>query len=434
MAELKGALPDPQHQIATRRTLRDVAWNLPALAITKGRGIVLLILLTRVVGIEQYGVWVQANVVANLVGMCAGLGLYQALIQFHPEAIDPKDRAELVWTVLGSVLVAGLILGIILLLARTIISKVLTGTDQWSSAFAWAGALGGAYAVRLLLFSYFRAQDRIRAFSTLGVFGDLVDIVLVLTAAFAWRSTTATIVASTIGAALIAVGVGAYVVGKVGPPRFSGRRLVSALRYSLPIVPTQLGDEALARGDRLLVGALLGPIPTGVYSAAYTLIGIPHIVNVALINVLFPKMTTRRWGIEATRTLWKRSTLSFLAFSLVVLGILVPTAKSVLTLMIGPRGGVVQITWIVLAIGAGVMLFDLGRLLSLDLYVRRDTMRIALIWGASAALNLALNLVLLPLIGLLGAALATLIAYFVFAAWIFVVVRSSPATLPHPHV
>lgn len=424
-------MQDPRYQAAARRTLRDVAWNLPALAITKGRGIVLLVVLARLLGVEQYGVWVQVNVVANMVGMLAGLGLYQAIIQFHPEATEPSARAEVVWNALGTVAAAGLILGIALWVGKPMVSRALTGTDAWASAFAWGGTLGALGALRLVLFSYYRAQDRIRAFSTLGVAADAVDVVLVVAAALAWHSVTGTVAASAVGTAFVVAAVGMRVVTGVGPPRFSAARLHTALRYSLPIVPTQLGDEALARGDRLLVGALLGPAATGVYSAAYTLVGVPHIVNVALTNVLFPKMTTRQWGPAATRTLWRRSTVAFLIFSIASLAILVPASQPLLRFLVGPATPLPSIRWIVLLVGLGVTLFDLGRLLSLDLYVRRETMRIALIWGASAALNLVLNVALLPTMGLLGAAVATLAAYLVFAAWIFAAVQP-PVTMPAP--
>lgn len=194
---------------------------------------------------------------------------------------------------------------------------------------------------------------------------------------------------------------------------FNGATHLQLLRFAWPLVPAGLGSMAVQVIDRPLLFHMLGQEAAGVYQANYRL-GIFMMMVVNMFDAAWRPFFLQRADKPESPALFARVCTYFTAGALFVfLGVTV-FAADIARLLIHP-----DYWW-----GLGVVpLVTLGYLLN-GLYVNflapatiaKRTSLVAWATGAGAAVNIGANLYLIPRMGLLGAAWATLAAYGVMAA------------------
>ncbi|MFY9265495.1 MAG: oligosaccharide flippase family protein [Solirubrobacterales bacterium] len=398
----------------SRRLALDTAINAAAFGVAKLKGLVLIVLISQLAGVAVYGVYIQVIVLANLLAFLGGLGLFNALMRFYPEAAEHGHEGQLLSDVLLPAAVAAA-------LAATAMAAV---AGPASSLFAEGGHRGaflaGALivpliAVRFVLLTWFRAQDNLKRFSQWQAGVELVDLLSVASMFLVFRTADAAVAGSVIGAFFVTGWLMVARVRRVGGIRRPSRRVASYLRYSMPVVVAQLSDEALARGDRLIIGAALGPATAGVYSAIYSLASVVQLVNSALTNALFPKAVRFTAGHARRVGGWlARIALIYLAVAFAIAATLAPFASRIVRTLTdgGSLGDPVLGIFVLTSIG--VLCLGLGRVLSIELYIGMRTGLMAAIWGAAAIVNLGLNLVLVPRWEMIGAGVATAVSYLIF--------------------
>jgi O-antigen/teichoic acid export membrane protein len=376
-------------------------------------------------GTAAYGVWAQAVVVASLGAMLAALGLPNALVRFYATVAADKRR-RLVWTALALSAVTGLTVAAIVVALAPLLADTLGRGATDKGAFEAAAVLVPLVAIRLLAVGIGRAQDRLALFSVASSGFDVLDLLLIASALAAGAGVAGALAASGTANAIVTTLLLVHFRRDLGVPRLGGPRAL--LRYSLPLVPTQLSDEALARGDRLIVGGFLGPSAAGVYAALYALASIPNIVNAAFTNVLFPRLV--RVGGPAAAKLVARSTRVFAATTLLLVVALALAAQPLAQLLLGEPQPWGRSAAVVAFAGLGVLFWGIGRITSLHLFLRNRTEVVLVVWAGAAVFNMALNVVLVPRVGIVGAAFASCVAYAAFLLVVFRLTRGSRHTPP----
>lgn len=406
-----------KERISLRRAVRrDVGWNVPTLITGKAVAIVVAIVVTRLVGVSGYGLWVQVQVAAQLLSLPIGLGTYQAIVQLHPSAVREGRGGDVVWTSLWLVGGVGTLCAAIGVLFGQHLGSLFDAGSS-GSAFRLVGVLATTNAVSLTLRSAFRAQNDLRSFAVTGLASDVTELVSVLIFSVAGASVAGIVLAGAAGSTALCLTMIVLLVRRIGPmtrPTSAAREIV---RYGAPLIVTQLSDDVLARGDRLVVGAILGPAATGLYSMVYALVSLPNLVLRALSDVIFPKITSRQWSTAATNSLTGRSMVISAVLCLSTTATLALVGPWAVATMLGEDiHGISDagLRVLIIATGVGTLCFGLGRLGSLPLFAAGRTGLVAVVWTGCAVLNIVFNLALLPAFGLVGAGFANAAAYLVF--------------------
>ena len=81
-----------------KKFIKDIGILGVVLALSRAKGIILLMMLSKTLGAESYGIWTQIIVTLSFVAPIAILGLPYALIRFLPDAKDLHDTREHVWS------------------------------------------------------------------------------------------------------------------------------------------------------------------------------------------------------------------------------------------------------------------------------------------------------------------------------------------------
>lgn len=202
-------------------------------------------------------------------------------------------------------------------------------------------------------------------------------------------------------------------------------------RHGLPLSIAGGASQVLSLADRYIIGLTLGSTDVGVYTLAYQLSSAPILLSFGIItSALGPlaHQTYDRFGSAAGAEVVRQT------FALVLLvcgGIFVAVAavrEPLLTVVGGSsfsRGA-----FVVPLVAAGAMLLTLGMALEQLMSLRLQTGRILRNLLVGAGINLAMNAVLIPALGLPGAGIATVIGYLAYLATAVWGLRSSdsPAT------
>lgn len=372
-------------------------------------GLLLLPVITRVLGPGQYGVVAAGAIVLQLLTYVAGAGLPGAVTRFYFDDDGGPDKARFLITASG---VAGVILVTCAELTGSLWSGLFSGIE-YGGAFRIAVWAALPNVVLLAAQSQLRARDQAGRFVTLAIIAAVGSQLIGLTIALA---TDRTAEAYFLGV-LIAYVLAALTAVILTRPSLSGdiSTLRSALALGLPTVPHTLAMLVIAAGDRVVIERLEGVEALGRYQVAYVIGGLGLVLVGALNNTWAPMIHAsdeeRRWRLLGDTTLSVARVAAIVAAGIAIaapiaLGIAAPESYEPETL--------IPVTAIV---AASVMPYVLYLSRVHILFQEKRTGLLAWATPVVAVVNIWANLLLVPRLGLEGAALATVGSYALLA-WI----------------
>ncbi len=370
-------------------------------------------LLTR----DEFGIVALVTSLVGLLRIVYTLGMDGALMRLHFDVSD-EDRPRLYATLAAfAVGVAGLISVLLGVGLGPFFETVFFGLPfqpygVLALAIAFVGALDFVPAVM------YRAREQPMRFLLFSVGSFVAAAALsVLFVVLGWGA-VGVLLGQLIGGA--AVMLFSAVVG-IWPSRFrfDVSVLGPALKFGAPLLPHQLGAWFLRLSDRWLIGLLLA-IPLvdrlgaiGAYSLGYQLGYIVAIVGLsfnAAWTPVFYRVGNGPHGPPFLRDMVTVTAGGFVVLA-AALAIMAPEIVEVLA-----RPGY-EVAAVVLPIVAFASAFQgIYTMFVSVIFLRRRTLILPLITAASAAANIGLNLLLIPIFGVVGAAWSTLAAYVLFAA------------------
>jgi O-antigen/teichoic acid export membrane protein len=187
------------------------------------------------------------------------------------------------------------------------------------------------------------------------------------------------------------------------------------LKYGLPLVPSIAMLWIISSSDRYMIGYFMQAKDVGIYTAAYTLTYVTTLFLSPLQTVLLPTVSKSydNGDIAKTRTYFKYS-LKYL----LMLAIPAAFGLSVLALpllRIFTTSEFVSGDVVIPFIAFGILCHGCYQVSMYVFYLVKKTYWILRLLIISSALNIGLNLLLIPHWGIVGAAVATLIAYAALA-------------------
>lgn len=380
-------------------------------------GLVSFPIFTRLFSVGEYGL---LNLVSSALGFLVGLGklgLQTSIVRFYPEVASGKSdfsESGLLSTALIGMLVTGVCVTAVVLVIVAAAPASIWPDPRMPDLMLLTAALIVVRVVDSGLINILRAQQRSGAFAIYSVARRYGALAIILFVVFHVLPGLYGFYLGTILAEALAVFVLTFILLRARPLKlaeFSPPLFRSMLAFGLPMVAFEMGGLLLAYGDRYVIQLLLGAEAVGIYSAAYNLSEYVQIALLSAFGTAVTPMFTRIWakdGAVATARFISIA-LHFYVVAAVAVGFgMAALGSDALTLLASKKylPGAVIIPWVI----AGMVIDGASSLLGAGLYLHKRSKTVMVMMLCTASLNIGLNFILIPRMGISGSAVATLIS------------------------
>jgi O-antigen/teichoic acid export membrane protein len=374
---------------------------------------------TRLLGPGEYGTFAAANAVMQVLFVLGGCGLQVAVQKYFEDRGPDAARRLLTLSIVAAV-------GITALAHVTgpLWSEPL-GFGDYEGAVRLAVLWAGSSAVTAALLAMLRSQDRLLAFSCVSLLQSVVAEVLSLLLLVVLEPTGEAFVLGRLVAQVAAVALG-IALTRLRRLRVADLPLAKgALVFGLPLVPAMLGSFVLGAADRFLIQEQLGQVAVAQYSVAYNIAALPMLVLSVLNSVWLPRFFAVGTGADGDAVVTASRDALYRLLAPVMVGLSV-AAPLVLRLWAPPEYRPDELLLVTAVVIVSAVPYTAGLSATRTLLAASRTRMIAGSALVASVVNVLLNLWWIPVWGILGAALATAVAYSVQHLMLLLPTRGRP--------
>lgn len=356
---------------------------------------------------EDYSVLGQSLLAISVVLPFVTLRLEIAAVRFLVAESDPHRRRQRFSSLVQVAFGLALIAGIIAILARGFVSNVLYGSDRFVDVVLPLSILIAISALNAVLRSFFRIIDRIRSLALVELVEACAELSLI--ALLIWQDFGIAAVLWAIVSVRAAVAV-VMAIAWVRPTIPKRADLRNMLKFSVPLIPNGLAAWTTSYADRLIIVAMMGLTSLSVYAAAFSLAAPLALVSGTTGFVLYPRLL-KMWelGERESAVAQFYAILRWYPICALPACFVIATLSQPLLQLLGGET-FLSSSPLVFVLATGIALQGLTRLSNYAMHFSQTTHFITLQLVVETILNVGLNLILIPRMGLMGAALSTSVA------------------------
>jgi O-antigen/teichoic acid export membrane protein len=380
-----------------------------------GASLISMPILTRLLSKAEYGLVNLIFASVTILTVVGGLGLGEATVRFYGERRKEGPRA--LRAVCDTMVGGSLAVGLIAAAATALLATRLT--DHLPPNYARCLGLGSLLVlIRIVsgvLYQIYRAQERAVAYAAILVVARYSTMACAIALLLLSERTAFAVLAATVvveAAAVVVRFADLAARATVSRPRLSRSIIPRAISYGAPLAVAGAAHLFLNYGDRLVIERVLGLDAVATYSVPYDIaerlcdaLLVP--AQLAVVPIIF-----RLWAEDG-----RRATVEFVSRVLsYMIAILIPVAalylvfsREIIVLLASAKYE--ESAALTPYLLPGVLLGSMNFIFVVGQTIQKNTARLALNVSAVAVLNVALNLLLIPRLHLVGAAVATTIAY-----------------------
>ncbi len=384
-------------------------------------GVISFPILTRNLSVEEYGILGLITSSLTLFIAFGKLGMQHAVIRFFAQ-IKNNNIAHSLGQLNSTVSLLFLLFASVTTLIWLIVGfAVLPNLLQHSDISSLFLIASGTVFLRLLssgILNFLRAQQRSAVVGFAQILIRYLHLFLMLALLFTGKLNPYFVLVSLLLAELVGV---VFAAKKYRPDFSFSWAEISAplgkamLLYGFPLMMLESLGLVLRLSDRYIIEAMLGVNALGMYSASYNLTSYLDIILLtALVQAIRPHFM-QLWegeGEAETKSFLSTGLNAYLVLGIPFIAIFSLVAPHLLNFLASPKyaPGTVIIPFVALSF----LLDGSMHFLAAGLYIKKNT-KVFMVWGAVATLlNLALNILFIPIFGILGAAAVTIISFAVF--------------------
>jgi O-antigen/teichoic acid export membrane protein len=378
-------------------------------------GLLLLPLLTKSLGAHDYGILAQVNATKGLIIILAGLGLPNAMTRLLAALkIKQEIREQFYAVFLFESLITAVFSGILIIFAPFIADAFFSGA---TSIVRITGLIGFVWTLDGVCLIYFKAYRQMMKFAIFGLVSGYVEFGVIAYMVLNGHGLFGVVFAIFIIEGLYLLFLLYAIKSQIGLkiPDFS--KLKQYLGLALPMFPADVSSWLLNLSDRFIIGYFLGAAAVGIYSASYGLAMLISWSSGILSFVLLPTLSRLydEGRIDEIKILQSRSLEYFLALAIPFICGAAILSRAVLGFLSTPEiasGG-----WLVTPlVVSSITLLGIGNIIGQILIVAKKTKIMGRAGVIAALVSISLNVILVPRIGIKGAAISVLVVYLFTSA------------------
>ncbi|MBA3469182.1 MAG: oligosaccharide flippase family protein [Herpetosiphonaceae bacterium] len=374
-------------------------------------------LYTRILGPASYGNVDVLQMLGNIISILGMLGLTASLAASYYDSELDSDRQQLVSSAFWSALLWSCALsGLIIIFAEPITRFTLGSPDltDMTRIMALGLPFGVLYSLQTMVL---RLKSNVKRANLLALIYILMvvpyNILFIVVLRWGVAGVLSANVAVNISAALLALALAPD--GLRCWPHWSTMKLLA--RSGALLIPALLATWSLGYIDRLFLVRYVAAEEIGLYSIAGKLASMLGVALLAFSTAWLPFALSIKHHPTAPRTYAKMLTYFCVGSLGLALGLSLFAHEILLIFTTYKFVDAAQYVWLLVIVP---LTSGLNSILAIGLYIEKRLGQLSWTIGLSAAINIALNFLLIPRFGVFGASAATAIAYLIspaLAAW-----------------
>lgn len=397
--------------------LKDSAlYTLPAI-VSRGLAIITIPIYTRALSTADYGAFDLLMVFANLINLTIALEVSQGVARFYAAEQDTAKRIGYASSAFWFTLLCYSLFALSALIFSEPISALVMGAEGLQRCFQIGVLYIWFNGLFLLLQNQFRWELRSKDFAIVSLIVALTTAGIAIYLTLYKHLGLEGFMLGMLSGVVCGVMYSLWHLRNTFRAVFNIRLLAEMLKFSAPLVPSGIAVFLTTYIDRLMINHYLTLADVGIYGIAFRLAAVIGVVILGFQMALTPLIYTHYEKADTPAQL-ARIFRIFTAFSLLMVMALVVLAQDILILMTTPE----------YYAAASLMIFMVPAFLLSQMYVFAPGMTIAkktyfilLLNVVAALISVTLNVLLIPLLGLKGAATANLLSYLIlFSGYMYI--------------
>jgi len=378
-------------------------------------GLITFPILTRVMSTEQYGIMGLVTTTMSLTVAFSKAGLSNGIIRFYQKFRDNEAQR----TVFAStVFIRGLILSIITtglyLSLFPFLSRYLGINEKFVFCFMIMAAYLFIRPVNIIILNMLRVNDKTIFMNLLGLAGKIISITLSLTLfIYIIHDLYGYFVGIIISEFIVSIFLFYWFFSnyKIKYNKVSKDLTACLIKFGAPLLFTELSYLLLSYADRYMLVAWHGESALGIYSVGYNLaMYISGLLTFSLAYSVIPVYVEvfEKYGRERTEEFLNKC-MHYLIIAVLPICFGYYAIANDLFIFLASEKYILAATFSPIIL-VGTFIMGMNDVFNAGLYLKKKSVLILIIMLAAVAVNIILNLILLPKFGIMGAALATLVA------------------------
>ncbi len=381
---------------------------------------------TNLLSKAEFGVYAVVYMYLAFMIIVYTFGLDAAFLRFFILSDDADRRRRIFSTAFWSVLLVGTSLTLLIYLFAETNSRIIISEGVYPHLFRWGSLVLLFDALAFLPFLYLRAEEKSGWFILVKLFNVLVNVGLNVYFVVILRWGVEGILVANVCASALTLLALSPILWRHIALVFDVGELKELLNFGLPYLPATLSVVSLELIDRALLERLAGLEVTGLYTAGVKLGIIMNLFVSAFRFAWHPFFLSTSKEAQAKEIFARVLTYFVLLGSLVFLIISFFVDDIVRFKMFGvtlfgekywESTQVVPVILLVYLVYGVYVNFVVG------LHLEKKTKYFPIVTGFGLAVNVAANLILIPGLGMMGAAYAKLLAYVGMAVMVYFLAR-----------
>lgn len=402
-----------------------LVYAIPAI-VSRGVAFFLVPLYTRVLSPADYGAFDMFMVFASIVNLTVALEVSQGLARFYADTREADRKVAYASSAFWFTVACYCLFCMVAFGCSSGLSMWVMGSEGRSTAFRIGILYVCCNGIFYLIQNQFRWELRSRRYASVSLLVTIGTAAAAVGLAYGLGLGLEGLVGGMLIGTIPGVVYGLWHLRQSFRLRFQPACLREMLQFSAPLVPSGVAVFISTYIDRLMINYHLSVEAVGIYGIGFRLASTVGLVMVGFQGALTPLVYTYHRQADTPREM-ARIFRYFVAFALLLFLVITLFTHDILVLWTTPAfyGGAAVVVFLVPAILLSQMyIFAPG------VFIAGKTHLVLWINLSGAILNTVFNALLIPGLGIQGAALATLMGYFaVFGGYMVLSQRFYP--VPH---
>lgn len=362
--------------------------------------------------VAEYGVISRIETLWQVIFAVVLFGLETGIVRWYTGMKDTEDKKKFLFSVSVFILLVNFIFTLIFFAGSGMFSGLIFETDKYSALIFYASLIATMEAFVFAEFLLLRINEKAFRYSFYSVLIAVLNLLIQLYyLLYTDSKLDGVFIAKIISPAVVVLILLPYYISFL-KPGLDIKNLRELLIYSFPVMLAGVASTLLNQSDRFLLGYLGNSSDVGLYSLGYNICGLLNFFVIAPFTLAFSVMAWKKYESDnASRFFTKNITYLFFAITYLALGLALATPNliKIFTLNKDYWSAKEIVPWIAIAIP----FYGISSIGFFSFYVTKKTYYVLYFTAACLLINVILNLILIPSLGMYGAAVSNFISFFI---------------------